>query len=73
MSRECVTCRFIDNCKTVSPAKILAHFVCDNFQEVESREQIKARCDVINKFGESALRALISPEGDYVDPDKKEA
>ena len=62
MNPECVTCRFISQCATVTPEKVLAHFVCANYKEVETQAEVKARCDVITRFGESGLRAVISPE-----------
>lgn len=58
-SPECVTCKFLSVCKKTSNTKILSHFVCDIFEEVESElEVVKARCDVINMFGPAGLRAL---------------
>lgn len=59
---ECVTCRHISNCATVTPQKVLEHFRCDRWEEVERPEQIQARCDIITKYGESGLKALISPD-----------
>lgn len=38
---------------------IFSHGVCEYFQEVTNEEQVvKARCDVINRFGEAGLVAL---------------
>jgi hypothetical protein len=58
-NRECVTCTYLEVCQTTSAAKILSHFVCEYFQEVNNEEQVvKARCDVINKFGAAGLSAI---------------
>ncbi len=39
--------------------KIISHFVCTSFEEVENElEVVKARCDVINMFGPAGIRAL---------------
>lgn len=61
MNRECVTCRHLGNCGTASPQTILSHFVCVFYEEVTKPEEVKARCDVINKFGEAGLQVLVSP------------
>lgn len=56
---ECVTCKFLQICPKTSHTKILSHFVCESFEEVESElEVVKARCDVINVFGAAGIRAL---------------
>jgi hypothetical protein len=56
---ECVTCRFLQVCKRTSHMKILSHFVCESFEEVESElEVVKARCDIINMFGAAGIQAL---------------
>ena len=60
MLRECVTCRFIANCATVDPDKVLAHYVCPNYQEVETQAEVQARCNVITKFGRQGLVILLS-------------
>jgi len=61
MNAECVTCKHVGNCATVTPEKILNHYVCTNFEEVD--EQVtKARCDVITRYGEGGLLAVISPK-----------
>jgi hypothetical protein len=58
-NRECVTCRFIGACGLTNPERILSHFVCTNFEEVENAvEIVKARCDIINLFGTAGLHAL---------------
>lgn len=58
-SPECVTCKFLRVCKKTSRTKILSHFVCDSFEEVESElEVVKARCDIINIFGAAGIEAL---------------
>lgn len=58
-NRECVTCRYLAACGLTSVERILSHFVCDSFEEVENEvEIVKARCDIINLFGRAGLVAL---------------
>lgn len=58
-NRECVTCAYLAACQNTSAEKILSHYVCELFQEVSNEEQVvKARCDVINKFGAAGLVAI---------------
>lgn len=62
MNRECVTCKYLGNCATVDPQKVLAHFVCIHYKEVATPGEVDARCAVINKYGEVGLVALCSPD-----------
>lgn len=62
MNPECITCKHINNCQTVTPQKILEHFRCHDWEEVERPAEVEARCDIITKFGERGLEALINPE-----------
>ena len=62
MNKECVTCYRLGACRTVDAQKLLAHFVCEHYEEVHRPEEVHARCDVINKYGAAGLRALIEPE-----------
>lgn len=56
---ECVTCKYLPVCPKTSATKLLSHFVCDSFEEVESEiEVVKARCDIINTFGKAGIKAL---------------
>lgn len=58
-NRECVTCTYLAACGNTNAEKILSHYVCEYFQEVLNEEQVvKARCDVINKFGVAGLIAI---------------
>lgn len=58
-NRECVTCKYLEQCSNTSIEKILSHFLCELFEEVPNEEQVvKARCDIINKFGNAGLVAL---------------
>jgi hypothetical protein len=59
---ECVTCTLLGACNETSPDKILNHYVCHRYLEVNNQETVQARCDVINKFGKFALEALINPD-----------
>jgi hypothetical protein len=65
---ECVTCKHINNCATVTPEKILAHYRCNDWEEVGQAAAIQARCDIITKYGVSGLKALISEEDELEDP-----
>lgn len=58
-NRECVTCNRLENCTRTSVKKILSHFVCESFEEVTNEEEVvKARCDIINKFGNAGFYVL---------------
>lgn len=58
-NRECVTCKSLTVCQLTSEQKILSHYVCEYFEEVENPvEVVKARCDVINVFGTAGLVAI---------------
>lgn len=58
-NRECVTCKFLPACSNTNRQKILSHYVCENFEQVPEEEQVvKARCDIINKFGNAGLHVL---------------
>lgn len=58
-NRECVTCKFLEACSKTSAQKILSHFVCDNYERVFNEVQIvKARCYIINTFGNAGINAL---------------
>jgi hypothetical protein len=58
-NRECVTCRHLEACTRTDTQRILSHYVCEYFEEVANEEEIvKARCDIINKFGSAGLIAL---------------
>lgn len=61
MNRECVTCRHVGQCATVTAQKIIEHYVCHNYEEEVSQQIIQARCDVITKYGGEGLEAIISP------------
>lgn len=62
MNAECVTCKHINNCATVTPKKIMEHYRCEDWEEVERPGEVQARCDIITKFGERGLEALIDAE-----------
>jgi len=56
---ECVTCKYLQVCRKTSYNKLLSHYVCNSFEEVESEvEIVKARCDLINMFGGAGFKAL---------------
>lgn len=59
MNPECVTCRHLSRCATVTPDLILNHYVCSQWTGVREVE-VQARCDVINQFGFSGLQSLIA-------------
>ncbi len=62
MRRECLHCKYLSRCETVDATKVLEHYVCDFYEEVEKPAQIKARYDIINKFGNSGIQALLNPD-----------
>lgn len=58
-NRECVTCKYIEACSKTSAQKILSHYVCESFEEVPNEDEVvKARCDIINRFGYAGLDVL---------------
>jgi hypothetical protein len=61
-NQECIFCVHLGGCTKTDEAKVLAHFVCEVFQEESQDEVIRARLDVINKFGSAGVRSVISPE-----------
>lgn len=63
MNQECATCRHLGICKVTDAHKILAHYVCEYYQEVDSPEIVQARVDIITKFGEAGLRVIAPAEG----------
>lgn len=69
MSRnpECVFCTRLGGCELTTGTKLLSHFVCDVFQEEPQEEVIRARLDVINKFGSAGVQSVIAPEAQKED------
>ena len=61
-SRECVLCRYLGNCEETNGQKLLSHYVCVSYQEEAQEEIIRARLDIINKFGSAGVSSVISPE-----------
>lgn len=58
-NRECVTCKYLQVCTKTSTEKVLSHFLCEYFEEVENPvEVVKARCDIINAFGGAGVKGL---------------
>lgn len=63
MNPECVTCALLGRCDETTPLRILQHYRCNDWEEVARPEEVQARCEVINKFGNCGLLVLInSPE-----------
>jgi hypothetical protein len=62
MNPECVNCSHLGSCGLTDEQKILSHFVCIHFVEVANKEIVRARCDVINRFGDAGLKSLINPD-----------
>jgi len=58
---ECLSCKHLGGCIRTDGTKLLSHFVCEVYQEEPREEVIKARFDVINKFGSAGVRSVISP------------
>lgn len=61
-TRECVFCSRLSGCSRTDGTKLLSHFVCEVYQEEQTEEVIRARLDIINKFGSAGVRSVISPE-----------
>ncbi len=58
--KECLSCKYVNNrCKRTSPEKVLVHFTCELYEEVESPAEVQARRDIITKFGEMGIAALL--------------
>lgn len=54
-----MTCKWLNVCQTTSIRKVLSHFVCEYYEEVPNPVQVvKARCDIINTFGNAGLVAI---------------
>ena len=49
------------SCSKTNAQKILSHYVCDSYGAAE-KEIVQARCDVINKFGNAGLSAVVTTE-----------
>ena len=61
MAGECVTCLHLGNCTRTDGSKVLSHYVCEVYQEEERQEVIRARLDIVNKFGPAGIQSVISP------------
>lgn len=61
-NKECVTCNHLGRCSRTDAKKVLEHFVCEHFEEVQHPEIWRARCTTISTFGEAGLKAILSPE-----------
>ncbi len=59
---ECVTCAHLGGCAKTDGPKLLSRFVCELYQEEPKEEVIKARIDIINKFGSAGVQSVISPD-----------
>lgn len=57
---ECLTCTYVNQrCSLTSPEKVMVRFTCEHYEEVESPAEVQARRDIITKFGETGVRALL--------------
>jgi len=61
-NRECVNCALLSGCTRTSGEKLLSHYVCEVFKEEPTDEVIRARLDIINKFGSAGVQSVISPD-----------
>lgn len=52
--RSCVSCANIDSCPDVDEQKLVDKYVCVRFYPADSQD-IKARLEIIDEFGEWAL------------------
>lgn len=64
---ECLHCSHLGNCAQTDGQKLLDHFLCPLYMEEEREEIIKARLDVINKFGSAGVQSVISPDAQKED------
>lgn len=62
MSPECISCSRLGGCLRTDGQKLVAHFVCELYQEEPQEEIIRARLDVINKFGSAGIQSVISSD-----------
>ena len=62
MRAECVSCAHLSGCTRTDGPKLLSHFVCEVYQEEPQEEVIRARLDIINKFGSAGVQSVISPD-----------
>lgn len=62
MNPECVTCCTLGKCKLTDAAKVLSHFVCSHYEGVTQPAQVQARCDIVTRFGNAGLTALVLAE-----------
>lgn len=61
-NKECVNCALLGGCAHTSGEKLLSHYGCDVFKEEPTNEVIRARLDIINKFGSAGVQSVISPD-----------
>ncbi len=60
MIGECLSCKFVtQRCDQTSPEKVMVHFTCELYEGVESPAEMQARRDIITKYGENGVRALL--------------
>jgi len=64
---ECVNCSLLGGCTRTDGQKILSNFVCEVFQEEHREEVIRARLDIINKFGSAGVLSVMSPDAQKED------
>lgn len=62
INKECATCEYLGICKITSGQKILSHYVCEHYVGVQNPEIVKARLDVISKFGDAGIKAVAPKE-----------
>ncbi len=64
---ECLHCAHLGGCSVTDEQKLLSHFVCEVYQEEPQEGVIKARLDIITKFGSAGVRSVVSPEAQKED------
>jgi hypothetical protein len=57
---ECLNCLQLGHCSLVDATKLLDHFKCLSWEEVEP-EIAAARATAIRQFGNAGVRTLIHP------------
>ncbi len=55
-----MSCKYVNQrCAKTSPEKVMVHFTCELYEGVESPAEVQARRDIVTKYGENGIRALL--------------
>ncbi len=58
---QCINCSNLGHCSETSPDRVMEGYVCSRWQEV-SQEVYAARYQIVQLFGKSGLKAVISKD-----------